>query len=54
MTSHASLVGRGCGKGCIVGCNEINISVEKKTLTVGSKVINEGDWITMNGTLGIV
>ena len=54
MTSHAALVARGWGKCCIVGCNEINISVEKKTLTVGSKVINEGDWITMNGTLGIV
>ena len=54
MTSHAALVARGWGKCCIVGCNEINISVEKKTLTVGSKTINEGDWITMNGTLGIV
>ena len=54
MTSHAALVARGWGKCCIVGCNEINISVEKKTLTVGSEVINEGDWITMNGTLGIV
>ena len=54
MTSHAALVARGWGKCCIVGCNEINISVEKKTLTVGSKIINEGDWITMNGTLGIV
>jgi len=54
MTSHAALVARGWGKCCIVGCNEINISVEKKTLTIGSKVIKEGDWITMNGTLGIV
>ena len=54
MTSHAALVARGWGKCCIVGCNEINISVEKKTLTIGSKVINEGDWITMNGTLGVV
>ncbi len=54
MTSHAALVARGWGKCCIVGCNEINISVQKKTLTVGSKIINEGDWITMNGTLGIV
>ncbi|MDA9935469.1 pyruvate, phosphate dikinase [Candidatus Marinimicrobia bacterium] len=54
MTSHAALVARGWGKCCIVGCNEINISLEKKTLTIGSKVINEGDWITMNGTLGVV
>ena len=54
MTSHAALVARGWGKCCIVGCNEINISLENKQLTVGDVVVNEGDWITMNGTLGVV
>ena len=54
MTSHAALVARGWGKCCIVGCNELNISVENKQLTVGETVVKEGDWITMNGTLGIV
>ena len=54
MTSHAALVARGWGKCCIVGCNEINISVENKQLTVGNVVVKEGDWITMNGTLGVV
>ena len=54
MTSHAALVARGWGKCCVVGCNEINISVENKQLTVGEIVIKEGDWITMNGTLGVV
>ena len=54
MTSHAALVARGWGKCCIVGCNEINISVKNKQLTVGDVVVKEGDWITMNGTLGIV
>ncbi len=54
MTSHAALVARGWGKCCIVGCNEINISVENKQLTVGDVVLKEGDWITMNGTLGVV
>ncbi len=54
MTSHAALVARGWGKCCIVGCNELNISVEKKQLTVGEVVVKEGDWITMNGTLGVV
>ena len=54
MTSHAALVARGWGKCCIVGCNEINISVEDKQLSVGNAVIKEGDWITMNGTLGVV
>ena len=54
MTSHAALVARGWGKCCVVGCNEINISVEDKQLSVGNAVIKEGDWITMNGTLGVV
>ncbi len=54
MTSHAALVARGWGKCCIVGCNEINISVEKKQLTVRDIVVKEGDWITMNGTIGVV
>ena len=54
MTSHAALVARGWGKCCIVGCNELNISVEKKQLTIGDDIIKEGDWITMNGTLGVV
>ncbi|MDC3166186.1 pyruvate, phosphate dikinase [Candidatus Marinimicrobia bacterium] len=54
MTSHAALVARGWGKCCIVGCNELNISVENKQLTVDKIVVKEGDWITMNGTLGVV
>ncbi len=54
MTSHAALVARGWGKCCIVGCNELNISLENKQLTVGNVVVKEGDWITMNGTLGVV
>ena len=54
MTSHAALVARGWGKCCIVGCNELNISVEKKLLTVGDDIIKEGDWITKNGTFGVV
>jgi len=54
MTSHAALVARGWGKCCIVGCNELNISVENKQLTVGNVIVKEGDWITLNGTLGVV
>ena len=54
MTSHAALVARGWGKCCIVGCGALNIDVEKKQMTVDGKVIKEGDWITLNGTRGIV
>ena len=54
MTSHAALVARGWGKCCVVGCNELNISVDKKELKVGAVTVKEGDWVTMNGTLGKV
>ena len=54
MTSHAALVARGWGKCCIVGCNELNISVDKKELHVDNTIIKEGEWITMNGSLGNV
>ncbi|MFH1379966.1 MAG: pyruvate, phosphate dikinase [bacterium] len=52
MTSHAALVARGWGKCCIVGCSDLNINLSQKTLTVGSTRLQEGDWITLNGTKG--
>ncbi len=55
MTSHAALVARGWGKCCIVGCNDIEISAEQGTLiTKDGDVLKEGDWITLNGTTGLV
>ena len=52
MTSHAALVARGWGKCCIVGCSAIHINKETKEVSVGEMVLKEGDWVTMNGTLG--
>ena len=54
MTSHAALVARGWGKCCIVGCESLHISAKSKTLEVGDKKYNEGDWLTLNGTAGKV
>jgi len=54
MTSHAALVARGWGKCCIVGCGTLNISAQKKVLSVNGKELHEGDWISLNGTKGIV
>jgi len=55
MTSHAALVARGWGKCCIVGCGDIgHIDLKKKTVKFGSKVLKEGDWISMNGTKGVI
>lgn len=55
MTSHAALVARGWGKCCIVGCADIEIHSETKTFkTKNGVIIKEGDWITLNGTKGLV
>lgn len=55
MTSHAALVARGWGKCCIVGCGDIEIHHEGKNFHAKNGVIiKEGDWISLNGTKGLV
>jgi pyruvate, orthophosphate dikinase len=54
MTSHAALVARGWGKCCIVGCGDLEIDYKGRTVRAAGKTLNEGDWISMNGTKGIV
>lgn len=54
MTSHAALVARGWGKCCIVGCGELQINMESKTITIGDKTFKEGDLLSLNGTKGLV
>jgi pyruvate, orthophosphate dikinase len=54
MTSHAALVARGWGKCCIVGCGALKIDVHSKTFTAGETTFREGDWISLNGSKGIV
>lgn len=55
MTSHAALVARGWGKCCIVGCSDIEIHHESKSFkTKDGRFVHEGDWITLNGTKGLV
>ncbi|KAB2880476.1 pyruvate, phosphate dikinase [bacterium] len=54
MTSHAALVARGWGKCCIVGAGELEIHLSDRYFRVNGHKINEGDWITLNGTAGFV
>lgn len=54
MTSHAAVVARGMGKCCISGAGSLKINYRERTMTVGSKVFKEGDWISLDGTSGIV
>jgi pyruvate,orthophosphate dikinase len=52
MTSHAALVSRGWGKCCIVGCSDLKISAT--TAVIAGKTFKEGDYLTLNGTRGLV
>ncbi|SLM33251.1 Pyruvate, phosphate dikinase [Desulfamplus magnetovallimortis] len=54
MTSHAALVARGWGKCCIVGAGALKIKYDKKELHIGTRVYKEGDFLTLNGTKGVV
>jgi len=54
MTSHAALVARGWGKCCIVGAGGVSIDLEGRKVTVGGKVLKEGDIVTLNGTRGLI
>ncbi len=53
-SSHAALVSRQMGKVCIVGCGSLNIDYAKGTLTVGDKVLKDGDWLSIDGFTGEV
>ena len=54
MTSHAAVVCRGMGKVAVVGCKDISVDVTHRRFTVGDTVINERDWITLDGANGRV
>ena len=54
MTSHAAVVTRGMGKPCVAGCGEIEVDDKKHLIKVGSLVIKEGDWISLDGSNGRV
>lgn len=53
-TSHAALVARQFGKPAVVGVSELNIDMENRKMTVDDKVIEEGDWMSIDGTTGEV
>ena len=54
MTSHAAVVARGIGKCCVSGCQDIIIDEKNKIVKIGSKIYEEGSYISLNGTTGEV
>jgi len=53
-TSHAALVARQFGKPAVVGVDEIDIDLENHHMTVGDLVVKEGEWLSIDGTAGLV
>jgi pyruvate,orthophosphate dikinase len=56
MTSHAAVVARGMGAPCVAGAEELAVDESKKQVTVRKtgQVLQEGDWISIDGSTGEV
>jgi pyruvate, orthophosphate dikinase len=53
-SSHAALVSRQMGKVCIVGCQDLAIDYDKRTVTGKGESYKEGDFISIDGFTGEV
>jgi pyruvate,orthophosphate dikinase len=53
-TSHAALVARQFGKPAVVGVSKLEIDMANRQIFVKDSVIHEGDWISIDGTEGVV
>jgi pyruvate, orthophosphate dikinase len=51
-TSHAALVARQFGKPALVGVSALQIDMNRRQIQVLDEVIHEGDWISIDGTVG--
>ncbi|MGC9963804.1 MAG: pyruvate, phosphate dikinase [Syntrophobacteraceae bacterium] len=54
MTSHAALVARQMGKVCVVGCSDLEIDYHNRRMTIGDRIIREGQYLSIDGTSGEV
>jgi len=53
-TSHAALVARQFGKPAVVGVATLEIDLEGRTIEIAGRTLKEGDWVSIDGTLGAV
>ncbi|MBI1727499.1 MAG: pyruvate, phosphate dikinase [Candidatus Rokubacteria bacterium] len=54
LTSHAAVVARGWGKGCVVGAGNVIVDEENRLFRAGRAVVREGQVVTLNGATGEV
>jgi pyruvate,orthophosphate dikinase len=53
LTSHAAVVARGMGRPCIVGAGALKVDYQKGELrSEGHEPLEEGDWVSIDGTTG--
>jgi pyruvate,orthophosphate dikinase len=53
LTSHAAVVARGMGRPCIVGAGALRVDYGKGELrSEGHEPLEEGDWLSIDGTTG--
>jgi pyruvate, orthophosphate dikinase len=54
VSSHAALVARQMGKVCVCGASALEIDYAAKTVTASGQTFKEGDFMSIDGTSGIV
>src|SRR5204863_4102926 len=54
VSSHAALVARQMGKVCICGASALQIDYGKRTVTASGQTFHEGDFLSIDGTVGAV
>jgi pyruvate,orthophosphate dikinase len=53
-TSHAAVVARQLGKGCVTGCSGLRIDLSRRAVVFGDRSVAEGELITMDSNTGHV
>ncbi len=53
-TSHAAVVARQFGIPCVVGASAVQITMEKRQLVANGVTVQEGDYVSVDGTTGEV
>jgi pyruvate,orthophosphate dikinase len=54
VSSHAALVARQMGKVCVCGAAAVEVDYQARTVTVDGRTFKEGDWMSIDGTVGKV
>ncbi len=54
VSSHAALVARQMGKVCVCGAAAVEVDYQARTVTADGQTFKEGDWLSIDGTIGSV